>query len=89
MVWSASSHIAYLILQDFLILHKGENLDGKAFEERRNHNPLVTHNRVEDGDVAVFQVLAAKQEAYTTESPSGLQWRVLLSHYKLNITRLL
>ena len=34
---------------------------------------VVVAQGVEDGDVAVFQVLAAKQEAYTTESPSGLQ----------------
>ena len=39
--------------------------------ERGNHNPLVTHNWVEGGDVAVLKVLTAKQEGYTTGSPSG------------------
>lgn len=50
---------AYRVFQNLFILGEGEHVHGEAFVVRRDSNPGVAHDRMEDCHVAVIVVRAA------------------------------
>lgn len=52
---------AYRVFQNLFILGEGEHLHGEAFVVRRDSNPGVAHDRMEDRHIAVITVRAAKR----------------------------
>lgn len=49
----------YLIFQNLFIFSEGEHLYREALQVWRDCNPGVTHDRMEDGHIAVITVLTA------------------------------
>lgn len=55
----------YLIFQNLFIFGEGEHLYRETLDVRRDCNPGVAHNRMEDGHVAVIVVLATSERIKT------------------------